>query len=199
MGVKEVARIRDAVERRRAERTRVKAETRLRAEVTRLKARLAPAKTSTSRRLLPEQVQVGAHVSVPSLGRDGEVVEVGARAVKVRLGTATFTVDRADLRAPSGPPAPQLVAGGRGRPSSRDDDDTPSEIVLVGQTVDEAMPDLDRCLDRAALSGRSEVRIVHGHGTGRLRAAVRRFLASHPLIESHRPDSNDAATIARLK
>ena len=78
-------------------------------------------------------------------------------------------------------------------------DDAPAEIVLVGRTVDEAIPDLDKCLDRAALAGRCEVRIVHGHGTGRLRGAVRRFLSGHPLIESHRPDSADAATIARLK
>ena len=79
----------------------------------------------------------------------------------------------------------------------------PYEMVLIGQRVDEALSELDKQLDRAALAGRSEIRIVHGHGTGRLRTAIRRFLSDHPLIESHRAgrpaEGGDGATIATLR
>jgi DNA mismatch repair protein MutS2 len=79
----------------------------------------------------------------------------------------------------------------------------PYEIVLIGQRVDEALSELDKQLDRAALAGRNEIRIVHGHGTGRLRTAIRRFLGDHPLIESHRSgrpaEGGEGATIATLR
>ena len=78
----------------------------------------------------------------------------------------------------------------------------PSLNVLIGQRVDEALSELDKQLDRAALADRGEIRIVHGHGTGRLRSAIRRFLADHPLVESHRPgrpaEGGEGATIATL-
>jgi DNA mismatch repair protein MutS2 len=47
-----------------------------------------------------------------------------------------------------------------------------TELKLIGATVEEAMDRLDRFLDDAWLAGHPQVRIVHGHGTGRLRAAV---------------------------
>ena len=73
----------------------------------------------------------------------------------------------------------------------------------LGRTIDEALPLLDKFLDDAALSGRVEIRVVHGHGTGRLRSAVRQFLSGHPHVESYRPgapyEGGDGATVVRLK
>ena len=79
----------------------------------------------------------------------------------------------------------------------------PREILLIGKTVEEGLLELDKFLDDAALAGWSEVRVVHGHGTGRLRTAVRRFLAHHTHVEGHRAgderEGGDGATVARLK
>ena len=50
------------------------------------------------------------------------------------------------------------------------------EINLIGKTVDEAMPDLEKYLDDAYLSHIPQVRIVHGRGTGALRNAVHQLL-----------------------
>ena len=58
------------------------------------------------------------------------------------------------------------------------------EIHLLGKRVEEALQELDRYLDRALLGSLDEVRIVHGHGTGRLRKAVPRNFAD--LIRSRR-------------
>jgi DNA mismatch repair protein MutS2 len=76
------------------------------------------------------------------------------------------------------------------------------EVVLVGLRVDEALPEVERALNAALLAGQGTVRIVHGHGTGRLAAAVREFLDSHPGVASHRPgearEGGTAVTVARL-
>jgi DNA mismatch repair protein MutS2 len=76
------------------------------------------------------------------------------------------------------------------------------EIVLVGLRVDAALPEVERAINDALLSGKGSLRIVHGFGSGRLAAAVREFLSEHPGVGSHRPgdaqEGGDAATIAEL-
>jgi DNA mismatch repair protein MutS2 len=58
-----------------------------------------------------------------------------------------------------------------------------SEINVIGQTTDEAVDAVDKFLDEAALGGLSEIRIVHGHGTGALRRAVADLLKNHPHVD----------------
>jgi DNA mismatch repair protein MutS2 len=74
--------------------------------------------------------------------------------------------------------------------------------LLVGRRVDAALDELDRFLDAAQLADHDEVRIVHGHGTGRLRSAVRGHLESHDQVRSHRPgrggEGGDGVTVVRL-
>ncbi len=53
------------------------------------------------------------------------------------------------------------------------------EINLIGQRVEPALEQLDAYLDQALLSSRKEVRVIHGHGSGRLRDAVRQHLRAH--------------------
>ena len=81
--------------------------------------------------------------------------------------------------------------------------DSPSELLLLGRTVDEALEEVDRFLDRASRSGLKEVRVIHGHGTGRLRAAVREFLRGHVHVDGQRPgkpyEGGDGATVVTLK
>ncbi|MEL7058555.1 MAG: Smr/MutS family protein, partial [Acidobacteriota bacterium] len=76
------------------------------------------------------------------------------------------------------------------------------ELHLLGRQVDGALVELDRFLDRALLGSLSSVRVVHGHGTGRLRAAVRDHLRGHPAVSSQRPgrgdEGGDGATVVTL-
>jgi DNA mismatch repair protein MutS2 len=53
------------------------------------------------------------------------------------------------------------------------------EINLIGMRVEPALEQLDAYLDQALLSSRQEVRVIHGHGSGRLRDAVRQHLRAH--------------------
>jgi len=77
-----------------------------------------------------------------------------------------------------------------------------AELVLVGQRVDAALPLVERAINDALLSGKGALRLVHGHGTGRLAAAVREFLTTHPGVASFRyadaAEGGPAVTIARL-
>ena len=77
-----------------------------------------------------------------------------------------------------------------------------SELMLLGQRVEEALEALDRYLDRALLAGAEQVRVVHGHGTGRLKRAVREHLATHASVADQRPgregEGGDGATVVRL-
>ena len=202
LGRREVDSIRDVAARARAEKRRSKGESRLHAETARRKARIVTPESDTGAGP-PASFLAGTRVVVRSLRREGEIVSARGSKVQVRLGSATFTVDRDDLAAAAAGRASPEPA----RPSARVrvpdvSDAMPYEIVLIGRTVDEALPELDKLLDRAALGGRSEIRIVHGHGTGRLRTAIRRFLTDHPLVENHRPgrpaEGGDGATIATL-
>jgi DNA mismatch repair protein MutS2 len=61
------------------------------------------------------------------------------------------------------------------------------ELDLHGMRAEEALERLDDFLDRALLQGHSEVRIVHGVGTGALRQAVRQHLSRHPAVRSWVP------------
>jgi len=77
-----------------------------------------------------------------------------------------------------------------------------NELHLRRLTVDEALIKLDRYLNDAFMAGLSQVRIIHGKGTGTLRQAVREQLAKHPLVQSYRPASygegGAGVTIAEL-
>jgi len=77
------------------------------------------------------------------------------------------------------------------------------ELHLLGKRVEPALRELDAYLDRALLSSRPEVRVVHGHGTGALRDAVREHLKRHPAVASQRPgkgnEGGDGATVVTLR
>jgi DNA mismatch repair protein MutS2 len=77
----------------------------------------------------------------------------------------------------------------------------PAEINLVGLTVDEALPRVDKLLDDAALSDRKELRVIHGFGAGRLRKAVAQFLDGHPHVASFRlgAEGRGGVTVVELK
>ena len=80
---------------------------------------------------------------------------------------------------------------------------TPAELHLRRLTVDEALHRLDPYLDAAFMDGHATVRIVHGKGSGALREAIWKRLASHPLVKSHRlalPGQGDAGvTVVELE
>jgi DNA mismatch repair protein MutS2 len=77
------------------------------------------------------------------------------------------------------------------------------EINVIGMTVEQATERVDKFLDDAALAHRTQVRIIHGHGTGALRKGLGEFLKTHPLVEDARFESEEqggkAITVVDLR
>jgi DNA mismatch repair protein MutS2 len=142
----------------------------------------------------------GDPVVAPAIGIRGTVAEVagneavvlGLSGQRIRVALDRLRPDRdARARAEASPePAVSIRATG--------DADVPDELDLRGRTAQEAREAVRAFVDAAALAGRPDVRVIHGRGTGAVRAAVRDELARHPLVESHESESADGATVARL-
>jgi DNA mismatch repair protein MutS2 len=79
----------------------------------------------------------------------------------------------------------------------------PSEVNVIGSTVDQAIDRLARFLDETLVTDQQQIRIVHGHGTGQLRRGIAAYLKDHPLVEKFYPapreQGGEGATIVELK
>ena len=148
-------------------------------------------------------VEVGAWVTVSTLGVDGAVRSLHGADADVEVNGKRLRVPLASLRA----------AGGRPRPPRRPDSrvaihvEEPAgpleELNVIGCRVEEALSRVEKHLDHALMSETRTVRFVHGHGTGQLRRSITRFLDTHPCVRrvSAAPpeDGGGAVTIAELK
>ena len=81
--------------------------------------------------------------------------------------------------------------------------ETSSSLDLRGQTVEEALMEVDNFLDRASRMHLSQVTIIHGKGTGALRTAVQQHLRRCSQVKSFRlgtyGEGESGVTIAELK
>ena len=98
------------------------------------------------------------------------------------------------------------AGGGRSRThglESRASRMVKTEIDLRGQTTEEALLEVDRFLDDAVMSGLEQVTVIHGKGTGALRAAVQQHLKGHPSVKSFRlgtyGEGETGVTVVELK
>ncbi|TDI45589.1 MAG: hypothetical protein E2P01_10485 [Acidobacteria bacterium] len=197
--------IADIGARRTAEKTAHAAERRLKLERDRAVASAGPSDAGPELSK-PDVLVVGLTVHVQSLGRQGTIRRIDGKRIEVALGRIGLTVDADDLRLPAAGPAPAPTPGRRSRsgvPMRDLETGAPAELMLVGQTIESALEAVDRFLDKAVLAAVHEVRLIHGHGTGRLRRAVREHLREHALIRDQRSgrqgEGGDGVTVARLK
>ena len=79
----------------------------------------------------------------------------------------------------------------------------PDEINVIGNTAEEAAERVDEFLDRAYVSGRYRLRVVHGMGKGILRRSLHEMFASHPHVEkfylASQGEGGGGATIVELR
>ena len=131
--------------------------------------------------------KIGDTVEVVGGSIRGELVEVHGARAHVQRGGLRFEVGFAQLRMIAESKPRERVAVSVARPVEVDHER--AEINLVGQRVREGIDDLAAFLDRSVRLGHSEVRVVHGLGTGALRRAVQEFLASSPYCTKFREES----------
>jgi DNA mismatch repair protein MutS2 len=124
-------------------------------------------------------VQPGASVRVSSLGVVGTIATIKDEEVEVHIGNIKLRRPLDDIEVLQKGPIP-LPKDVHLTVSSKQLEK--NEINLVGRRVDEALDLTDKFLDDAFLAQMTQVRIVHGSGTGALRQAIAEFLSSHPHV-----------------
>jgi DNA mismatch repair protein MutS2 len=135
---------------------------------------------------------VGEFVWLPKWRVQGVVLkwpEAGDR-VEVQAGQMTLKVPASQLE-PLSERQPPQAAPFSPPPSARPHgaEEISPELNIIGWRVSEALPYVDKYLDAAAAVGLQRVRIIHGKGSGRLRAAVHDLLTSHPQVKAYLPCS----------
>lgn len=187
----------------------------LREQTRKLEERTAPVPTATraSRRAAAEPerisgpIEVGDTVLVRSMGQRGEVVSMnsGRGEVEVRLGALKVRVLESQLERLSrrqAHAAETRAAAGVSLPPREPTLSPELQLDLRGWRVEDALEEVERYLDNAALAGMPFVRILHGKGTGALRQAIRQQLSHHPLVKSQASadakDGGDGVTIVTL-
>jgi DNA mismatch repair protein MutS2 len=153
-------------------------------------------------------VAEGDTVRLKSLGRAGMVKrQLDGDNFEVEVGAMKMRVPRADIAEVLARASDNPVKAARARGVSvsleREDASTPSEINVIGHTVDDATRAVEKFVDRAFLAGLPRVRVVHGSGMGILRKALRQYLQRHPHVAAvSEPPQNEGgggATVAELK
>jgi DNA mismatch repair protein MutS2 len=131
----------------------------------------------------PGTIQVGDEVEVKSLGQRGTIAAIDDGQAQVQIGSFKLHLPLDDLQPVKGIAA-ETRATGRVRESSLQIAPAPTapEIDLRGWRPSEVEPYLERYINDSYLNGMDTVRVVHGHGTGALRRAIREQLKAHPLI-----------------
>ena len=159
--------------------------------------------------------QIGQKVYVPSFGTDGIVRGISGKNAEIEIRGMRTRVKIADLRTrgdaekrrdaekKTSSAAPRSSASLRESSTSLYGGDVSAELMLIGSTVDEALERAGKFLDNALLSDTRRLRVVHGHGTGKLREALRAFFKEHALVASVAAaadnEGGQGATIVELK
>ena len=160
----------------------------------------AKASTAQPAPVVGESFDVGDRVVVEGTSEVATVLSVDGRGqAEVAAGQLRLRVPVASLRRAADEPdriestRPKVTGGASS---------VPLQLDLRGARAEEALVELDRYLNDAALAGYDRVRVVHGKGTGALRAAVGQALAKHPLVRGHeiagRAEGGEGATIVTL-
>ena len=159
-------------------------------------------------------VSVGDTVKLKSTGRPARIMrKIDDNNFEVQVGAMKMKIARDDVAAvlapaqPAPGDSPVKAARARGISVSLNNEsegaNVPSEINVIGRTVDDAAREVERFVDRAFLAGLPRVRVVHGSGMGILRKALRQLLQQHPHVESvAEPPQNEGgagATVVELR
>ena len=150
----------------------------------------------------PKTVRAGDTVNIVTLDQKATVLSApdSKGEVMVQAGVMKLNIKLKDIRLIEEKKAAAPTSGKVGLGAGKQ---VGLELDVRGMLVDEANIMVDRYLDDAYNAGLSEVNIIHGKGTGALRAGVQAFLKRHPLVKGYRMGSygeGDAGvTVVTLK
>lgn len=158
-----------------------------------------------------ERLGIGSTVEIAGLGMSGTLLESphGKKRVRVRVGegevlaTVANLIGLAQASAGTVQPLPASSSRAQAGKGSQLGGEEQTVVDVRGQAADEAVDRVVAALDRATLSGAPFLRIIHGHGTGRLKTALRAYLKESPYVEEFRSgdraEGGDGVTIVKIR
>jgi len=151
-------------------------------------------------------IRLGDRVYLRTLDAEGVVTDLGESKAEVQIGRLRVRAGLNELSLDREPGQEKKAKEKRietTRTAALPATAPPLELQLRGQTVDEALEVLERCLDAAYLAGMPFIRVVHGKGTGKLRQAIRAALRDNRYVAYFEPGSagegGEGVTVVRLK
>jgi DNA mismatch repair protein MutS2 len=148
-----------------------------------------------------QPLEVGDEVRVVSFNQKGEIVgKVSDKEFQVQIGIVKMNV-KADNLEKLKAAKPQVTQNITKIRSTREP--VRIELDVRGNTVEDAIIQIDKYLDEALLDGLNQVSVIHGKGTGALGLGIQKYLRSHRLVKSFRwggqGEGGLGATIVELK
>ncbi len=161
----------------------------LRDKLSKTDERLA-LKKDQAKKNRPEDFHPGDSVRVLSLNLKGTITgkpdSKGQVAVQMGILKSMINLTDLELLDEEVIKAPTLKKTGAGKIKMSKSASISTSLNIIGKTVDEAMPELDKYLDDAYLAHLNQVTIIHGRGTGKLRTAVHNKLKKCRYVKSYR-------------
>ena len=150
----------------------------------------------------PADVREGGYARHRGLGVEGKVVSLKGDRVTLETLQGRRLECRTGELEPIG--AREVAPRASGRVRVRAEiQELDSEINLIGRASDDVDSEIYRFVEEGLAAGRKYLRIVHGHGTGRLKAAVREALRGHPGIlqveDAPQAQGGAGATVVTLR
>ncbi len=156
--------------------------------------------------VLPRPLKIGDTVLIFDIDKQATVIGLPKNSdqVEVQAGIMKTRVPLSNLRLMQQEKVktPQPISR-RGARTDRAHSKVVRELDIRGQTAMEALLDVDNFIDAAVMAGVHQLSIIHGKGTGVLRAAVQQHLKKHPSVKSYRlgvfGEGESGVTIVELK
>ena len=154
-----------------------------------------------------DKLKVGDTAYSKKLNVQVRITEIRSKSrIKVKCGNMTTEVSADDLYYAKTEINKKAARFQRGKSDSKTKINTRSinnELNVIGQTVDEAIANVDAFIDSAVLAGLSQLWIIHGMGTGKLRAGLHEHFRKHPNVAEFRlgayGEGESGVTVITLK
>ncbi len=154
---------------------------------------------------LPRPLKVGDDVLIFDIDKKATVLSLPTAGgqVEVQAGIIRTRVPLSNLRLIEKKPTPMEKGRVQRQTVSRAERSAATDLDLRGMASDEGIVEMDRFIDNAVMAGLPQITVIHGKGTGVLRAAVQQHLRRHPSVKSYRlgtyGEGEDGVTIVELK
>lgn len=157
-------------------------------EIREVKEKVFPPFREKVREMRTGGIQVGEHVRILSLRTHGVVVEVEeslkqieVMTEKAKVRTSFSDIVRVKEKEERTDEVPKEI------PQEKNGEEISSQLNVIGLTVEDALPKVDKFIDQALLHGLEKIQIIHGVGSGRLREAIGKYLHAHQGVRGFSP------------